>query len=409
MTIKNFYDTCSLLQAGESIFTAEAPFGVSSITFKELERIKTAANKDPDVKYTARLLLHLFEKYPEAYEVVVHKPKYEEDIAKYEFDITDDTRILSDAMQSQASCFITNDLALKCIAQTILGPDSVDSIPEETDNYTGYVEICADNDKLESFYQETKENHFNLYNGEYLILRDEKDSVVDVRCWDGQDHRFLKYNNFNSKWFGKFKPYDVYQKLVFDSLTNNKITMVKGPAGSGKSAISLAFLMSELERGNLDKIIVFCNTVATANSAKLGFYPGTRREKLLDSQIGNMLNGKFGGREGVEQLIDQNKLDLLPFSDIRGYDTTGMRAGIYITEAQNLDRTLMKLALQRIGEDCICIIDGDNKQQVDLKAYESFNNGMRGVSKVYRGHDIYGEVTLKKIYRSEISRIAEQM
>jgi predicted ribonuclease YlaK len=52
----------------------------------------------------------------------------------------------------------------------------------------------------------------------------------------------------------------------------------------------------------------------------------------------------------------------LPLSDIRGYDTTGMKAGIYITEAQNLDRSLMKLALQRVGEDCICIIDGDNKQ-----------------------------------------------
>jgi hypothetical protein len=32
-------------------------------------------------------------------------------------------------------------------------------------------------------------------------------------------------------------------------------------------------------------------------------------------------------------------------ADIRGYDTTGMRAGIYITEAQNMDTELMKLAL----------------------------------------------------------------
>jgi hypothetical protein len=35
--------------------------------------------------------------------------------------------------------------------------------------------------------------------------------------------------------------------------------------------------------------------VATKNSAKLGYYPGTRDEKLLDSQIGNMLISKFGG------------------------------------------------------------------------------------------------------------------
>ena len=52
---------------------------------------------------------------------------------------------------------------------------------------------------------------------------------------------------------------------------------------------------------------------------------------------------------------------LLPFSDLRGYDTSDMKAGVYISEAQNLDRTLIKLALQRVGEDCVCIIDGDEK------------------------------------------------
>lgn len=86
-----------------------------------------------------------------------------------------------------------------------------------------------------------------------------------------------------------------------------------------------------------------------------------------------------------------------------------MRAGIYITEAQNLDTNLMKLALQRIGEDSICIIDGDNKAQVDLAEYSGLNNGMKRVSKVFRGQDIYGEVELKIIHRSRIAEIAEQI
>lgn len=130
---------------------------------------------------------------------------------------------------------------------------------------------------------------------------------------------------------------------------------------------------------------------------------------MLDSQIGHFLTGKFGGKDAVDQLINSEKLVLLPMSDIRGYDTTGMKAGIYITEAQNLDRTLLKLALQRIGEDCICIIDGDEKTQVDMIAYEGHNNGMRRASKAYRGHDIYGEVCLCNIYRSEIARVADTM
>ena len=96
-------------------------------------------------------------------------------------------------------------------------------------------------------------------------------------------------------------------------------------------------------------------------------------------------------------------------SDIRGFDTSGMRAAIYITEAQNLDIELMKLALQRIGDDSICILDGDNQAQVDLSLYAGVNNGMRRVSQVFKGHSFYGEVELKNIHRSKIAKVAENL
>ena len=69
----------------------------------------------------------------------------------------------------------------------------------------------------------------------------------------------------------------------------------------------------------------------------------------------------------------------------------------------------MKLALQRIGEDSICIIDGDEKTQVDSIEFAGNNNGMRRASKIFRGNDIYGEVTLKNIHRSRIAELAELM
>ncbi|MCM1324781.1 MAG: PhoH family protein [Acetobacter sp.] len=421
--IIKFYDTCALLEAGERVLEMGEHFAVSSITFKELERIKTSSNKDPDTKYSARLLLRLLdgdlshgdtlEDSHKLWTCVLHKPAYEEKIK--EFDINDDTRILSDAIYYQQAMqekdievqFITNDLSLKCIATSIFnGP--VLSIKEEVDSYLGYKDIEPDADTLMRFYQEPNENVFNLRRGEYLVLRQE-DKIVDVRVWTGEEYRHLKYTPFISKWFGKVVPYenDIYQKLYCDSLCSNKITMVRGPAGSGKTYLSIAYLMSLMDKGKIDKIIIFCNTVATVDSAKLGYYPGSKDEKLLDSQIGNLLMSKFGGREGVEQLMSEGKLMLLPFSDIRGFDTTGMNAGIYITEAQNLNRTLMKLALQRIGEDCICIIDGDDNSQVDMKAYEGSNNGMKRLSKIFRGHDIYGEVKLQNIYRSKIAEIAD--
>lgn len=404
-----FYDTCSLLTAGESLFEEEAPiFYVSSITFKELERIKTAANKDADVKYSARLLLHLFNEHPSHYQVVVHKQEYESLITEKSLDITDDTRILSDAIQTDA-IFVTNDLSLKHIAQLFLDDSRIESVDEEIDYYTGYKEVTADEGTMAEFYQDTTQNRFDLLNGQYLILRNPEGEVVDLRVWNGEEYRYLNTKPFNSNWFGKVEPYkgDVYQKLLFDSLRSNKITLVKGPAGSGKTQVSLSYLISRLEHHTLDKIVIFCNTVATANSAKLGFYPGTKNEKLLDSQIGNLLVSKLGGRTGVEQFMANEKLILLPFADIRGYDTNGMNAGIYISEAQNLDRTLIKLALQRVGEDCVCIIDGDERSQVDLPAYQGANNGMKRVSKIFRGKPIYGEVQLNNIYRSQIAKIAE--
>ena len=138
-------------------------------------------------------------------------------------------------------------------------------------------------------------------------------------------------------------------------------------------------------------------------------YPGSRTEKLLDSQIGNLLESKLGDRVAVERLIDDGQLVLLPMSDIRGYDTTGMNAAIYISEAQNLDIELMRLALQRIGEDSICILDGDSNAQVDLSMYAGDNNGMRRVSKIFRGADFYGEVTLLNIHRSKIAQLAQKL
>lgn len=108
-------------------------------------------------------------------------------------------------------------------------------------------------------------------------------------------------------------------------------------------------------------------------------------------------------------MINEERLTLLPMSDIRGYDTTGLRAGVYITEAQNLNIDLMKLALQRIGDDSICVLDGDTEAQVDLSIYSGNNNGMRRVSEVFKGQPFYGEVTLPICHRSKIASLAEKM
>lgn len=410
----NFYDTSSLLLKVGSLFDENVPFAISSITLDELENIKTSSNKDQEVKYAARKLLHMLDENIGKFKIVIFKEKMLIPIQEAELTITNDSKILACAIECAKGdevCFYTNDLALKTIARIFFA--DVASVNEDNeDDYTGFVDVSLDNDEMGEFYSNFSDNRYELLPNQYLIVR-EKDSgeIVDRLCWTGEAYRHLDYQSFSSKWFGEVRPMkgDVYQAFAADSLANNQITMLKGPAGSGKTYLALGFLLNRLDKGKLDKIIVFCNTVATKNSAKLGFYPGTRDEKLLDSQIGNLLSSKFGGKIEVERMIQEEKLVLLPMSDIRGYDTTGMRAGIYISEAQNLDISLMKLALQRIGEDSICIIDGDCKTQVDSIEFAGANNGMRRASRIFRGADIYGEVTLKNIHRSKIAMIAENM
>ena len=143
------------------------------------------------------------------------------------------------------------------------------------------------------------------------------------------------------------------------------------------------------------------NPVAVGDACQLGYYPGTKDEKLLDSQVGNMLVAKVGDRVGVERMIDDGQLELLAMADIRGFDTTKYGpVAVYITEAQNFSINLMKLALQRIGEETIVVIDGDYTTQVDRSEYAGSNNGMARMSEVFRGKKPYGEVELKNIYRS---------
>lgn len=411
----NFYDTSSLLLKAESLFEGDARFAISSITLNELENIKTSNTKSEDVKYAARKLLHILDEHSNEYELVIFKNAMLQSIEEMDLSITNDAKILACAnslaeREEESVCFITNDLALKSIAKLFF--DNIDSVKDEEDDYCGFKDVKLNTDEMSEFYSVyTYENVFNLLPNEYLIIRTSDGEIVDRLCWTGDSHRHLNYQAFRSKWFGDVRPMrgDVYQAFAADSLANNKITMLKGPAGSGKTYMAMAYLLYKLDRGDLDKIIVFCNTVATKNSAKLGFYPGTRDEKLLDSQIGNLLSSKFGDKIEVEKMISEGKLLLLPMSDIRGYDTSGMCAGIYISEAQNLDISLMKLALQRIGEDGICIIDGDCKTQVDDINFAGSNNGMRRASKVFRGEDIYGEVELRQIHRSRIAQVAERM
>ena len=245
MKIK-FYDTSSLLKQVDTLFDIDEEIAVSSITFEELENIKTSSNKDADVKYAARKLLHILDNNIGKYTTIIYQEKFLKPIKKQNLSITNDTKILSCAIElakSNEVIFVTNDLALKHIAMLFFS--TVESIADEVDDYKGFKDLkLATNATIAQIYEHPKTNFLGLLENEYCIIRNKEDEIIDKICWTADGYRTLKFSKFSSKWFGDIKPMkgDIYQQFVCDSFLNNKITMVKGPAGSGKTLLSLGFL-----------------------------------------------------------------------------------------------------------------------------------------------------------------------
>jgi predicted ribonuclease YlaK len=411
-----FYDTCSLLNGYETIFKQlEEPFAISNITLMEIEAIKTSKAKDNEIKHRARKLSALLNFYSNKYNIVNYQKDWDSIYLEPNPILLEnnDSRIIISALvyseKNPDLVFITNDLNCNNLARSV--GLTTNLLTREVDSkYTGYfVKTCmSEDDVAETYDRIYNGDNFGLLINQYLLIEHDG-KIIDSFVFRENKLEQIQFSSFKSKMFGEVKPLDPYQKIAMDSLKNNIITMLRGHAGVGKSYLAMGYLFECLEAGKIDHIVIFCNTVATANAAKLGYYPGDRTEKLLDSQIGNFLVSKLGDRTQVERMIAEGDLILLPMSDIRGFDTTGMRAGVYITEAQNLNIELMKLALQRIGDDAICILDGDADSQVDLDAYSGCYNGMKRASKIFRNHDCYGEVTLPICHRSKIATIAENM
>lgn len=412
-----FYDTCSLLSAQQTAFQQENKFYISSITLNELENIKTSGTKDEETKYASRKILHLLEENEDKYEVILYKESYSEDITKFNLPNTPDSKIVITAYHlfktlNDDCLFLTEDLACKAIAHAIGLP--VQFHKQEEDNYTGYLEKELTNLELADFYSDILPYHKNIYNlldNQYLIIRNEENHIIDKYKWKGDEYLPVTFQKAESKMFGKVTPKngDIYQQLALDSLANNQFTVIKGPAGSGKDFLGLGYLFSLLEREKINKIYIFVNPVATRGAAKLGYLPGDKNSKILDSQIGNFLIGKLGDMEIVYQLIEKGLLVLMPVSDIRGVDLSGQKAALYITEGQNMSIDLMKLALQRVGNDTLVIINGDIDCQVDSSYYAGNNNGLRKTCEIFKGEDYFGCVTLQKCYRSNIAEKAIEM
>lgn len=382
-----------------------------STTRQEADKHKTAA--DRELRFKARKLNRfVFENYD----------KFHHDIGEYNPEVILGSEYSRDVMDNRiVACakangygILTGDLNLYATAKAF-GIDvetSSEKIELMEADYKGFKEVFMTPEEHQDFYTNNLgSNVYGLYNNEYLVIKDDiTGEELDALKWNGQHHVKIKPRSLRSQKLGVFKPYDLYQSCAIDTVSSNQFSMLRGNAGTAKTQIAISYAMQELQSGNnYSKIIIFSNAVPTYGAYYHGLVRGDLQTKLLDSSIGNILTSKMGSRSAVEAMLLTEELMILPASDIRGFDSSGMNAIIILTEAQNWSRELMKLGIQRLGSDCKMIIEGDNSTQLDDKNFEGANNGMSAASEVFRGQPYYGEVELQKIYRSPIAERAELM
>lgn len=159
-----FYDTCSLLLKADNLFEDNEKFAISSITLNELEHIKTSANKDPEIKCTARHVLKQLDQG--GYEIVYFKPEYLKPIEEAGYEITNDMKILACAnhLKEQGNpdlIFVSNDIALRTLAQLFF--DRTDIVnDEDNDVYTGYEELFLSEEQMGELYSNLQRNDFGI-------------------------------------------------------------------------------------------------------------------------------------------------------------------------------------------------------------------------------------------------------
>lgn len=364
---------------------------IGANVIEELDNIKT---REGAPGYQARRAIKAIRKHYEKFTYVDNGLK-EEKV---------DNQIIAQAAENEA-IVLTNDVNVQLKAKAFYDLD-VDFYNQQKKTIKfGHTRIEVSSDLFES------EEYMKpiLPYGMYLLVNCEalKKTKVFKSFGDG-DYNEIIPQNLGNRILGTVSPKDVYQICAIDSLVDDNFSIVTGKAGTGKTLLSLTYALREIISGKRRKLIIFVNPVKTRGAEVLGFYTGSRTEKLMQNSIGAILSSKMGGLDPIEELMEEDRLEILPISDIRGFEV-GQDDIMYITEAQNLNIELIKLAIQRCAEGSKIILEGDPTTQVDHFSFEGEGNGLIRAIEVFEGFEGFSHVNLPNIYRSAMADRAELM
>ncbi len=157
------------------------------------------------------------------------------------------------------------------------------------------------------------------------------------------------------------------QKNYVNYLNQNNIVFSLGPAGTGKTYLSVAVAVSKLISGETKKIIL--SRPAVEAGENLGFLPGDLKEKI-DPYLIPLYDSlcELIGFEKMQKKIDDGSIEIAPLAFMRG--RTLKDSFVILDEAQNATETQLKMFLTRLGKNTTMVVNGD-PSQVDLPSSKS--------------------------------------
>ena len=170
----------------------------------------------------------------------------------------------------------------------------------------------------------------------------------------------------------------------------NDVVFGVGPAGTGKTYLAMARLISALKDGEVKRLILTRPAVEAGEA--LGFLPGDLQEKILPylRPLYDALYDMLEPAE-VEKMIERGMIEIAPLAYMRG--RTLNHAAIILDESQNTTREQMFMFLTRLGEDSRCVVTGD-PSQIDLKSHS--DSGLLEAMKALRETEGIGFVEFAK-------------
>ena len=183
------------------------------------------------------------------------------------------------------------------------------------------------------------------------------------------------------------------QQRLIDAFNTSDMTFAVGPAGTGKTYLSIALAVKALKEKTAKKIIL--SRPAVEAGEKLGFLPGDMKDKIdpylqpLYDALEDMLP-----QVKLQDMMEKRVIQIAPLAFMRG--RTLSDAVVILDEAQNTTPAQIRMFLTRMGWNTKMIITGD-MTQIDLPHSQKSGliealhilNGVEGISVInLDGRDI---------------------